>query len=124
MKKYKQIKMQITLAGLLLLAVSCGLFPSSPETTIKYFTFTFIVESDSCSYFSDAPTSYGGITKQDSPFVLKLKTEAESPGSMFVSNYSDTSNVYVNSQKKQGNRSVEKDYIVKPNEQISISMDQ
>jgi len=114
----------ITILFLISLSISCGLWPSGPETTIKYFTFTFTVESDSCLYSSDAPTSYGKITKHESPFVLELKTIAESPGSMFVTNYSETSNVYVNFKKKEGNRSVDKDYIVKPNEQISIQMDQ
>ena len=94
------------------------------RTNYKILHIYFIVEADSCGYSSDAPNSYGFLTKDDSPFIIELKTIAESPGEMGITNYSDTSNVYVNMQKTEGQRFVEKDYVVKPNEFISIGMGQ
>ncbi|PIQ08370.1 MAG: hypothetical protein COW71_12290 [Ignavibacteriales bacterium CG18_big_fil_WC_8_21_14_2_50_31_20] len=124
MKKHKQAIIIFALVSISPLLFSCGLWPNGPELTTKYYKFTFIVEADSCRYESYIPDSDGILTSGDTPFILKLQTVSDSPGNMHVYNYSDSSNVYVNFQKTEGERFVEKDYVVKPNEFISIGMGQ
>ncbi len=123
-KAKKQILITITFFSIILLAISCGLLPTGPELTTKYLTFKFIVETDSCRYDSSYETGARYITPNESPYILKFRTQADDIGNMEVTNFSYTNNVYVNFKKTEGEKHFEKDYVIKPNEQILINMNQ
>ncbi len=110
--------------SLLSLIVSCNLLPTGPELTTKYLIFTFIVESDSCQYSSAFEKGNGLIKAYESPFVLKLESTSDDLGDLVAINFSDTSNVYVNFQKTMGEREIEKDYVISPNQSVLINMNQ
>ncbi len=112
----------IILFTTLFLNGGCKILPSESEYQTKYFIFTFLVEADSCSYGSDVPTSFGTIYPDDSPYVIKLDTKEEMAGLMTVTNYSDSSKVYINIIKTYKRKSINRDYIIESNEQIVIDM--